>query len=305
MRVAEVAVIGIGRMGAAMAAKLVDAGHHVRAWNRTPGPAQALAQQAKVVLAPTPGAAAAGCDLVISMLSAGSVTEAVLLDDEFLDQLQPGTLVCDMATSGIATAAALDARLRARGIAFIDAPVSGSVPSVASGQLLVMASGVQSEVQQAEPILLAFAKRVAYLGPAGNGQGMKLAVNLVVHALNAAVAEALTLAAAAGVPAEAAYDVLMDSSVAAPFVVYKRQAFLDPQAPVAMSLELTKKDLGLISDFAAAQGVPATVIDAVRAEVTAACDAGFASQDMAALARFLADAVQGPASPAPGEGPQA
>jgi len=292
MFVAQVAVIGVGRMGGAMAHKLVEGGHRVTVWNRTPAAAKALAEQLPVVVAPTPATAVAGADLVISMLSSGSVTESILLDAEVIAELQPGTLVCDMATSGVATAATLDAQLRAGGVAFIDAPVSGSVPSVASGQLLVMASGEQSEVLRAEPILLAFAKRVAYVGAAGSGQAMKLAVNLVVHALNAAVAESLTLAEAAGVSAEAAYEVLMDSSVAAPYVIYKRQAFLDPHAPVAMSLELTRKDLGLISDFAAEHGVPATVIDAVRDEVRAACDAGYQGQDMAALARFLSGNVR-------------
>jgi 3-hydroxyisobutyrate dehydrogenase-like beta-hydroxyacid dehydrogenase len=250
---AEVALIGVGRMGAAMARKLVEA----------------------------------DAEIVISMLSSGAVTESILLADDVLAELTPGTLVCDMATSGVATAKTLQAGLAAAGARFIDAPVSGSVASVESRQLLVMASGDPAAVEEAEGILKAFAKRVVYLGPAGNGQSMKLAVNLVVHALNAALSEALTLAVRSGISAEAAYDVFSDSSIAAPFVLYKRAAFLEAGAPVAMSLGLTSKDLGLITDFAREQGVAAVVADAVRDEVAAACAAGFADDDMAALARFL------------------
>lgn len=284
---AEVALIGVGRMGAAMARKLVEADHRVVLWNRTPEPAEVVAADTAATVARSAVDAVADAEIVISMLSSGAVTESILLADDVLAELTPGTLVCDMATSGVATAKTLQAGLAAAGARFIDAPVSGSVASVESNQLLVMASGDPAAVDEAEGILKAFAKRVVYLGPAGNGQSMKLAVNLVVHALNAALSEALTLAVQSGISAEAAYDVFSDSSIAAPFVLYKRAAFLEAGAPVAMSLGLTSKDLGLITDFAREQGVAAVVADAVRDEVAAACAAGFADDDMAALARFL------------------
>lgn len=285
---AEVAVLGVGRMGAAMARKLVEGGHQVTVWNRTVATADSVADEIHASVVHSPGEAVASVELVISMLASGTVTESILLSEEVLQALRPGTRVCDMATSGVATAVNLDRALGERGIAFIDAPVSGSVPSVLGGQLLVMASGRKSEVDDVAPILMAFAKRVAYLGPAGAGQSMKLAVNLVVHSLNAALAEALTLAAGAGVSADVAYDVLLDSSVAAPYVVYKKQAFLDDQAPVAMSLGLTNKDLKLITEFAAEHGIQASVVQAVQDEVAAACAAGYDAQDMAALFRFFA-----------------
>jgi len=150
-----------------------------------------------------------------------------------------------------------------------------------------MASGSREGVSRAEPVLAAVAKRVVHVGEAGSGQAMKLAVNLVVHSLNSAVSEALALASSAGVSPEAAYDVFQDSVVAAPFVNYKRAAFLDPETPVAMSLSLTAKDLDLITSFAAEQRVPASVAVAVRDEVAGAVEAGMGDQDMAALARYL------------------
>lgn len=284
---ADVALLGTGRMGAAMARKLVEAGHAVTLWNRTGSSAEVLAQEIGAVRADTAAAAVMGADLVISMLADGEATIGVLLSDAVLDALPREAVVCDMATSGVDAARSVALALQQRGVRFVDAPVSGSVPTIAAGQLLIMASGDESGVRDAEPILLAFAKRVAYLGPAGAGQAMKLSVNLVVHTLNSALSEALAVAAGGGVSTEDAYGIFLDSVIAAPFVVYKRAAFLDADTPVAMSLALTAKDLGLITALAREEGVRTLVADAVRAEVQGACAAGWGESDMAALHRYL------------------
>jgi len=284
---ASVAILGVGRMGAAMARKLAEAGHCVSLWNRTSQVADDLAAEIGATSAASPADAVRGADVVISILSSGAVTETVLLDPTVMDALAADTVVCDMATSGVATAHRLNREFAARGIDFVDAPVSGSTPTIAAGQLLVMASGSEKAVGKAEPVLAAFSKRVSNLGEPGAGQAMKLSVNLVVHTLNSAVSEGLALASSAGIAPSDAYDIFLDSVVAAPFVNYKRAAFLDPGTPVAMSLELTHKDLRLITAFAAEQGVDTIVADAVRTEVGASCEAGFGESDMAALARFL------------------
>lgn len=280
---ADVAVLGTGRMGAAMARALAGAGHAVTVWNRTPAAADALADVCRV--APDAAGAVADADVVIATLATGAATEQVLLSDEVRGSLRPGAVVLDMGTSGVATARALAGGLA--GVRFVDAPVSGSVATINAGQLLVMASGDESGVEDAREVLGAFAKKVVHLGPAGAGQAMKLSVNLVVHTLNSAISEALALAVRAGVPAERAYDVFQDSVVAAPFVLYKRPAFLDEDAPVAMSLALVAKDLGLITAFADGLGSPAPTTRAVLDEVTGAVEAGLGDRDMATLARYL------------------
>lgn len=284
---ARVAVLGTGRMGAAMVRRLAEAQHEVSVWNRSPGPAAALAEACGVRATPTAAAAVEGSAFVLSMLADGPVTESVLLAPDLLAALNTDTVVCDLATSGVETAQRLEAELTAIGVRYVDAPVSGSVATVASGQLLIMASGSEDGVTSLTPVLGAFAKQVVFLGDAGSGQAMKLAVNLVVHTLNAAVGESLALATSAGVDPAAAYDVLEASVVAAPFVAYKRAAFLDPVTPIAMTMALSRKDLGLINEAAAVRGVDATVAAAVLAEVTRACDAGLAEQDMASIFRFL------------------
>lgn len=287
---AEVAVIGIGRMGRAMARRLAAAGHGVTIWNRSRPAADALSLEVGgelVRVADDPAAAVAGAQFVISALADGDVTRDVLLDGALVSALRPDAVICDLGTSGVQAAEALDAAVRRSGRAFVDAPVSGSVSTADAGQLLVMAGGDAAAVDAARPVLAAFAKQICYLGPAGAGQAMKLAVNLVVHSLNAALSEALVLADRAGIAAAQAYDVLEASVVGAPYVRYKRDAFLDPASPVAMRLDLVRKDLGLIATFARDLGLALPATAAVTEEVAAACAAGFGSHDMAALSLFI------------------
>ncbi len=285
--VAHVTILGTGRMGTAMARKLVEAGNDVTVWNRTAGKAEELARVCAVRVAPTSADAVSGADIVLCVFASGAVTESVILDPEVLAAARAGVIFCDMGTSGVATAKVLEASLTNAGHRFIDSPVSGSVPAVETGQLLVMASGQKSSVDQAAPVLAAFAKKVVYVGESGAGQVMKLAVNLIVHSLNSAVSEALTLATSAGIDRGAAYDVFQDSSIAAPYVLYKRSAFLGETQVVAMSLDLVLKDLGLILALAEGERVPVRTAIAVRDEIAVACEAGFGSSDMAALAIFL------------------
>ncbi len=287
---AEVALLGAGRMGSAMARRLVLAGHHVRVWNRTSERAtQLVAEAGSSLLRATasPSEAAVGGDVVLSMLANGDVTCEVLLDQAFTGAVPPGRVVIDLGTSGVTASARLSRELRGCEIAFVDAPVSGSVAAVNAGTLLVMASGEQSDVDSVRAVLGAFASRTLHVGVAGQGQVMKLVVNLVVHHLNSAVAEALALATKAGVDPGLAYSVLEQSVVGAPFVKYKRDAFLNHPASVAMSLDLVAKDLDLITSYARAVGVPVSTTNAVQDQVDAALAAGCGSLDMAALARWI------------------
>ena len=283
--VAKVALLGTGRMGAAMASRLVGSGHQLALWNRTTATAAELADRLgpSVQVAPDPAAAVARCGLVLSVFADGDTTCAVLLDAVRAESWLPGVVVCDLGTSGLDAAKALSAGLRTAGVGFVDAPVSGSVPTVLAGELLVMASGDEHDVALLRPVLAAFARKVMFVGPAGSGQIMKLSVNLVVHGLNAVVSEALQLAESTGIARKDAYDVLQESVVAAPFVKYKRAAFLDNTQPVAMSLNLVHKDLTLIAGLAASTGSRVPVTASVARAVGDALDEGMGALDMAAL----------------------
>jgi 3-hydroxyisobutyrate dehydrogenase-like beta-hydroxyacid dehydrogenase len=278
-------------MGAAMCARLVGAGHRVRVWNRTRSRAESVRDAVGadgLVVADTPSECVGGAEVVLSMLANGGATAATLLDRDLVEALGPETVVCDMGTSGVDAARSIARAYAAAHRRFVDAPVSGSVATVAAGQLLVMAAGAEEDVESVTPVLSAFAARIVRVGDAGQGQAMKLAVNLVVHDLNSAVSEALVLAEGAGIDPATAYEVLENSAVGAPFVRYKRAAFLEADQPVAMSLALVAKDLGLIADLAAAQGREVPVTRATRGVVDAAVAAGHGPQDMADLRVYLA-----------------
>ena len=271
-----------------MARRVAAAGHSVTVWNRTASVADDLAGSTPgTVVAASVADAVRDSDVVLSMLADGDITCAVLLDSAVVSVMRPGLVVVDLATSGVDASRRLAAGVGATGASFVDAPVSGSVPAVEAGTLLVMASGPADAIDAASPVLGSFARKVLRVGDAGAGQAMKLAVNLVVHGLNAAVSESLVLAENAGISRESAYDVLQESVVGAPFVLYKRAAFLDPATPVAMSLDLVLKDLRLITSFGDEVEAPTEVTDAVRDAVQAAVTAGHGGEDMAALSRAL------------------
>lgn len=281
----NVTVLGTGRMGAAMARRLAGAGHAVTVWNRSAPAAEALAADGLIVACRSARESVSAADVVIASLATGAATTEVLLAPDLRDALPLRAIVCDMGTSGVQAALTLGEALGPA--SFLDCPVSGSVPAVETGQLLVMAGGNAQSIAAVAPVLAAFAKRVTHVGPVGSGQAMKLAVNLIVHSLNSAVAEALALAMRSGIDPARAYDVFENSSIAAPYVLYKRAAFLDETAPVAMSLDLVLKDLGLISASVAATGLTTPALDGVRSEVADACSHGWGGADMARLLQVV------------------
>jgi 3-hydroxyisobutyrate dehydrogenase-like beta-hydroxyacid dehydrogenase len=285
----RVAVVGTGRMGSAMVGRLVLAGHNVTVYNRTRSRAEALASEHGVSVAATPREAVAAADVVVvSLADDAAVRAAYLGPDGLVAGLRPGMVVADTSTVDPATLQALEPEVARAGATLIDTPVSGSVSTVQSGQLLVMAGGDQAALDRARPVLEAFASRVIPLGLLGSGATMKLVVNSMVHALNAALAEALVLAEKAGVDRSAAYEVIASSAIAAPFVLYKRAAYERPDdTAVAFALDLVAKDLDLAAGLASRVGADVPQLAANRAVVQRALDAGLGQADLSALATLF------------------
>lgn len=285
----RVAVVGTGRMGGAMAARLRAHDVAVTVFNRTAERAAALAARTGADLAPTAREAAAAADVVIVSLADDAAVEAAYGGpDGIVTGLRAGSVVADTSTIDPRTAVRLGDLVRAAGGVHLDIPVSGSVPSVEKGELAVLAGGDAADLDRVRPVLDHLARHVFHVGPAGAGATVKLAVNGIVHALNQAVSEALVLAEAAGVDRATAYDVFAASAVGAPFVQYKRPAFLDPDGTAAaFTLDLVGKDLALILGLAERSGVAMTQAATNRAAVEAAIAAGFGGRDMSAMAQFL------------------
>lgn len=284
-----VAVIGLGRMGRAMAERLVQQGADVTVWNRTASVSEELARVTTVRVAGTAREAAASADLVLqSLADDAAVLAAAAGPDGVVAGLRSDAVLIETSTVDPGTIASLAGAIAETGAAIVDAPVSGSVPAVAAGTLMIMAGGDAAALERARPVLAMLGDRIFHLGPSGAGAAMKLAVNGVVHALNIGLSEALVLAERCEVDRSTAWDVFAASVAGAPFVSYKRAAFLDPEStPPAFSLDLVAKDLRLIAGLAERLGLDAVQVRTNAAIAARVCDRGDGARDMSWVAESL------------------
>jgi 3-hydroxyisobutyrate dehydrogenase-like beta-hydroxyacid dehydrogenase len=283
-----IAVVGTGRMGAAMVTRLRGAGRAVVAYNRTRSRAAAVADR----VVDTPREAAAGADIVlVSLADDAALSAAYRGPDGLVAGVRPGAVVVDTSTVRPDTVRALAPLVESAGATLLDAPVSGSVPVVERGELTFMVGGDPAALDRVRPVLDVLSARVFHLGGQGSGATMKLVVNSVICALNHALSEALVLAEKAGLARETVYDVFATSAVAAPFVHYKRSAFEHPEdAPVAFRLDLLAKDGALIAELADRAGARMDQLTASREVMDEALKAGYGDRDLSALAEFLRQA---------------
>jgi len=293
-----VGVAGTGRMGSAMARSLARAGRDLVLWNRDPAKVGALADELGASVAETPAALAATADVVLTMLADDdAVREVYGGANGLLAGAYAGTILVDLSTVTPGVLGEFAADATARGTALLDAPVSGSTATAESGQLTLMVGGDAAALERARPALEPLAKAIFHLGPLGTGSAMKLAVNTLIFGLNEALAEGLVLAELAGIEPAAAYDVLAASAAGAPFVGYKRAAFLDPAGtPVAFSVDLAAKDLRLITGYAAALGLDVPQARVNLEMVATASSRGRGDADFAAVAQELRESVARPAA---------
>jgi 3-hydroxyisobutyrate dehydrogenase/2-hydroxy-3-oxopropionate reductase len=288
---AMVGIVGAGRMGSAIARAVRAAGHDIVVWNRTHGAADDLADELGGRAVDRPADVAATADVAISMLADGSAVDAVYGgEDGLIAGARPGTVLVDSSTVPPAVLRGHEAAIRSRQAGVLDAPVSGSVALAESGSLTLMVGGEADDLERARPVLEAYGATIFHIGPLGSGAAMKLAVNTVIFGLNEALAEGLVLAERAGIPREKAYDVLAASAIGAPFVGYKRAAFLDPDGtPVAFAADLAAKDLRLIAELADVVDLPLPQTTTNLAVIDAVIAAGDGGRDFSTVARHLRD----------------
>jgi 3-hydroxyisobutyrate dehydrogenase/2-hydroxy-3-oxopropionate reductase len=272
-----------------MSRSLRRAGHDLVLYNRTPSRASDLAGEVQAKVAATPAVAARVADVCLTMLTDGAAVEAVYGGpDGLVAGARPGSVFVDLSTVLPSTVLGLEAEVRATGAALLDAPVSGSVALAETGQLTIMVGGEEADLERARPVLEGLGQRIFHLGGLGTGAAMKLAINAVIFGLNNAVSECLALAERAGIERPLAYDVLSSSAVAAPYVGYKRAAFLDPDGtPTAFALELAEKDLRLITEFAAGLALAVPQAETNLAVIRRAAAMLGPERDVSSVATYL------------------
>jgi 3-hydroxyisobutyrate dehydrogenase len=209
---ATIGFIGLGNMGAPMAANLLKAGHKVIGFDLVRDAVEALAAKGGSAAASAPAAAAAG-ETIITMLPAGPHVRSVYLgEDGLLAHARRDALLIDCSTIDVDTARAVAATAAQAGFEMLDAPVSGGVGGAEAATLTFMVGGAETAFARAQPVLAAMGRNIVHAGPAGNGQAGKICNNMILGVSMIAVCEAFSMAERLGLPAQTLFDVAAKSS---------------------------------------------------------------------------------------------
>lgn len=289
----QVGVIGLGSMGTGMAARLLDRGYQVTAWNRTAAKAQALASRGAIP-ASSPAEVAARSEFVlISLADQAAVTEVLFGSGGLAGALAPESVVIDTSTVAPGFARELAARLAEAGHRPLEARLLGNAQHAVTGELRVMAGGDSKTFERAQPLLAALGKEVTYLGGSGTAATLKLVLNMLMGVEMQALAEAIVLGEEAGLPRQAVIQAIAASGFSSPVMRFKcgvmgRRAF----SPADFRLSLMHKDMALVRAEAQRLGVLMPGAEAAYSVLTSAVRRGMGALDCAAVVQFMEDSLQ-------------
>lgn len=270
---ARVTVLGLGLMGTAIAANLAEHGFPVRGWNRTAGRS---AQGVEVVA--DAAEAAAGAEIVLTMLTDGAATA------EAIRQARPaaGTIWVQMGTVGVPATTELSELAAAQRLVLVDAPVLGTVAPARQGQLLILASGPDETRERVQPLFDVLGKRTLWLGAAGRGSAVKLALNTWLAAVVEGIAETMALARCLDIDPATILDALDGEAVASPYALMKGRNMLAGELDPGFPLKHAAKDIGIVVEAARQRGIELPAIEATLPAWQAAVEAGDGDADIAA-----------------------
>lgn len=281
----QIAFLGTGLMGAPMVRRLLGAGFDVSVWNRDIRKAESLATHGAHVCS-TAAEAVAKADIVFTMLSDGNAVGEVLFSEPVLDALRQGTIVVD--TSSIAPPIARDhaTRLAARGIAHLDAPVSGGVVGAEAGTLAIMAGGEAATVEALAQVFAALG-RVTYVGPSGAGQICKLANQQIVAITIGAVAEAMMLVEAGGASREKFREAIRGGFAESRILDLHGKRMVDRDFKPGGPSRLQLKDLNAVAAMADTLSLTLPLTTDVRSAFAAFVEDGHGETDHSGLLLHL------------------
>ena len=282
--------IGLGIMGRPMAKNLLKAGHALVVHNRSQAAVHELAGLgAKTAESPAAVARAAG-DVIVTMLPNSPDVETVALGPKgLLEGVRAGQILVDMSTISPIVSQKVGAALAPKGVKMLDAPVSGGEKGAVEGILSIMVGGEAGEFQQVLPVFQAMGKTITHLGPLGAGGFTKLANQIIVAVNLTALAEALTLAAKAGLDIELTLKALGGGLAGSRCLDQKTPNYLAHEFKPGFKIDLHYKDLGLIADAARALGVPLPATAVVQELFSAARVKGRGGLDHSGIVTMLED----------------
>jgi 3-hydroxyisobutyrate dehydrogenase len=283
----KVGIVGLGRMGAAIAQRLSEHQHEIIAWDRRDAATRACASRGTRVVA-GPRGVAAEAEIIISIITEDSGVRRVFRgDDGFLAGDVAGKLFIEMSTLQPMTSRELAPLVEAKGARLIDAPVLGTIPSVREGKLVVMAGGRAEDIERARPVLDKLARRIVPMGPIGSGHAMKLAANIGLAAYVQAIAESLALGQKQGLALDQMLDVLGETATVAPWLKAKLPMLRGEPGDVSLDLRTLRKDVMSAVTTGASTGVGLPLSAGTLASLSAAVAHGHGDEDIAALPKFF------------------
>jgi 3-hydroxyisobutyrate dehydrogenase len=279
----KVAVLGLGIMGSGMARQLLAAGFEVAVWNRSADKARPLADEGARIAA-SPADAGNGAAVVIAMLADDAVSRAVWTgEDGALAAMHEGAIALDSSTLTGGWVTELAALAEARGVRFLEAPVTGSRDQAAQGALRFLVGGAADVLEAARPVLDAMGSATVHLGPVGSGATVKLANNFLCGVQAASLAEALALFEKRGLNVEQAVSVLTEGAPASPLLKAVSRRMLDRAYDPHFFVPLMAKDLSYAGQALAEAGIPSAIAEAARKRFLDAAAAGHGEQDIASI----------------------
>lgn len=287
----KIALLGTGRMGSAMAERLLDQGHTLTVWNRTAGKAQKLIERG-AKWADTPAHAVVDSEVVISVLTdTHAIDQAYSSPTGVLAAKVSDKLFIDMSTVRPITQKELGAKLKQAKAHFVECPVGGTVGPARDGKLLGLAGGSAEDFARAKPLLEQLCRRVEHVGDVGAGASLKLAINLPLLVYWQALGEALALASPAGLSPERVMDILSDTSgtpailkMRAPAIVSALQG--EDLGPAHFNIDSIRKDLRTMIEEGASLGYNLPTVQSALGAFNQASDDGLGQGDGTQLAAW-------------------
>jgi 3-hydroxyisobutyrate dehydrogenase len=283
----NVAFIGMGTMGAAMALNILKAGHQLTVHNRTREREEPLAR-AGARRASSPKEAAKGADIVVTCVSDTPDVEAVVLGENGIIQgARAGAIVVDMSTISPSATRRIGAKLAKKGIRFLDAPVSGGSEGAQKATLTIMVGGDAADVAKTMPVLSAMGKSITHVGPSGAGQFTKAINQVIISGVYLAVAEGMTLGLKAGLDMEKVVQALAGGAAGSWVLNFRSTNMIKNEYPLGFRVRLHRKDVAIATEAARELGVflPATAL--VEQIENGLISQGFGDEDMSAMARLI------------------
>ncbi|HUK05679.1 MAG TPA: NAD(P)-dependent oxidoreductase [Burkholderiales bacterium] len=278
-----IAFVGLGAMGSRMAMNLLAAGHSLRVFNRSRDKSKPFAEKG-VAVCDSPAAAAKGAEFVCSIVSDDVATREVMLGASgVIGAAAPGTIVLDSSTNTPAMAREVAKAAAARGVHYLDAPVSGSLAQAQGKELVILVGGDKAAFDRALPVLSAMGRMVRRIGGPGAGATLKLINNMMSASLTAAIAEAAQMAEAADLDRDAALEVLGEGAAGSRLMKTKLPKMFKRDFSPQFQLELMDKDLRYFLALAQELDRPAPIASLVRSQYQAARRARLGKLDSCAV----------------------